>query len=270
LSTGKATPCDPSLGSSFFVSSHVDSTVSRVYTCPTGRIAAKIPVATRALSVQITPDAKLAISTSYDNEIAFIDTATNTVISRIQTSADVHPAGLDITPDGTRAYVTNLYDTGASVLVVDIASRSVIATIPMPAFYPNLVRVSPDGAMAAVSFQLGSDVYMIDTLTNTVTQHLSVAAPFGMTFNPTGTLLYIASARVGAGSVDVFNTSTWQRVSSIPVGAGPGTMTLTPDGNLLYVSNYDAGTISVIDVHRNKVIQTLNAGAKPLGPVFGR
>ena len=51
----------------------------------------------------------------------------NTVITNILVGND--PAGLAITPDGTRVYVTNQVDH--TVSVIDTATHTVIATIPV-------------------------------------------------------------------------------------------------------------------------------------------
>ena len=55
-----------------------------------------------------------------------IDTASNTVVTTV--GAGIGPRWVAITPDGTRAYVTDSADPG-SVSVIDTASNTVIATI---------------------------------------------------------------------------------------------------------------------------------------------
>ena len=57
--------------------------------------------------------------------VSVIDTATNTVGATIPVG--LLPQPVAITPDGTRAYVSNLGDS--TVSVIDTASNSVIATI---------------------------------------------------------------------------------------------------------------------------------------------
>jgi YVTN family beta-propeller protein len=59
-----------------------------------------------------------------------IDTASNTVVATIPVGQI--PQGVAITPDGTRAYVTNGVDN--TVSVIDTASNTVVATIPVGNF----------------------------------------------------------------------------------------------------------------------------------------
>jgi YVTN family beta-propeller protein len=59
------------------------------------------------------------------NTVSVIDTATNTVVATIPLR--VQPLGVAITPDGTRAYVTD--GDSNTVSVIDTATNAVIATI---------------------------------------------------------------------------------------------------------------------------------------------
>ena len=68
------------------------------------------------------------------NTLSVIDTATNTVVATVPVG--LFPlGGIAITPDGTRAYVTN--SNSNTVSVIDTATNTVVATVP--------VGVSPDG-----------------------------------------------------------------------------------------------------------------------------
>src|SRR5215475_5385921 len=103
----------------------------------TDSILAVIPVTSNPLQVDFTPDGSLALVTSYDSAISFIDMTTNKVVKTLVTSPDVHPSGIAISPDGSRAYVTNFFLINPSVLVIDIASRSILNTIPLGVQYPQ-------------------------------------------------------------------------------------------------------------------------------------
>jgi DNA-binding beta-propeller fold protein YncE len=91
-----------------------------------------------------------AVVTSYDSAINFINTSTN-IATIVNIDSSLHPCGVAITPDGSTAYITNLYDVGTSVLVVDIASQSIVAMIPMGYYYPENVSITPDGSQAWVT-----------------------------------------------------------------------------------------------------------------------
>jgi YVTN family beta-propeller protein len=60
----------------------------------------------------------------------------------------------------------------------------------------------------------------------------------------------------------------WQTVRSIPVGLHPAGMTLSPNRRFLYVANANSDTISVIDIRREEVVETISCrieGRLPFG-----
>src|SRR5579862_314520 len=96
--------------------------------------------------------------------VSVINAATNTVVDTI--TAGQGPSWVAITPDGTRAYVTNYTDD--TVSVINTATSTVMATVPVgngPAFG---VAITPDGTRAYVTNQLSNNVFVIDTATNAV------------------------------------------------------------------------------------------------------
>src|SRR5262249_51856504 len=80
------------------------------------------------------------------------------------------PRRVTFSPDGTRAYVTNL--NGNTVSVVNTATNTVVATIPVGT-QPIGVAFSPDGTRAYVSNLVSDTVSVIDTTRNTVIETLA-------------------------------------------------------------------------------------------------
>ena len=70
------------------------------------------------------------------------------------------PCGVAITPDGTRAYVTN--DGDGTVSVINTATTAVTATIHV-GNGPNGVTVNPAGRTAYVTIINGASVLVIST-----------------------------------------------------------------------------------------------------------
>ncbi len=207
----------------------------------------------------MTPDHKTLLVTSYDNAITFIDTATDKVTFTL-TTTNLYPSGIAITPDGTQAYVTNYFDTGTSLMVVDIANRKIRSQIPLPANYPKHVYLTPDGSQAWVNYDQGTQVTIIDTLTNTIANTLNVGAVAytGMAFNNTGTRAYIA---LYGGNLGVYDTSTLALVTMIPVGPWPVDVSFNLDGTFIIVDSYDSqGVLTAIDPSTNLVLNSLKTG----------
>lgn len=98
--------------------------------------------------IAITPDGTLALLTAFDAQgnsvMAVIDIASMTVEPNTIPVGNF-PEGPVITPDGTLALTVNYNDN--SVTVVDIASRSAVATIPVGTG-PIGISLSADGSTA--------------------------------------------------------------------------------------------------------------------------
>jgi YVTN family beta-propeller protein len=75
------------------------------------------------------------------------------------------PVGVAMTPDGTRAYVTN--SGSQNVSVIDTANRTVTATVKVGR-NPINVAIRPDGARAYVVNADSNSVSVINTGTNKV------------------------------------------------------------------------------------------------------
>jgi YVTN family beta-propeller protein len=111
--------------------------------------------------------------TTIPGTVAVIDTAANTVIATIV--AGNSSIGIALTPDGSKAYVTN--GLSNNVAVIDTATNTVTATVTVGS-HPFGVSVTPDGSKVFVAnedSQPGS-VSVIDTATNTVTATIPVGS----------------------------------------------------------------------------------------------
>lgn len=242
-----------------------NNTVTRLGTCPFA-IKTIIPVASRPLEVDLMPDAQTALVTSYDNAVNFIDLTSNKVAFTLTTDSSVNPSGIAITPDGTRAYITSFNSMNPAVLAIDLASRSIVATIPVTT-YPQSLFMTPDGSELYVTFPLQDAVYVIDTLSNSLVTTISIPAPYGIDFSPTGTKAYITSASGSPAKVVVLDTTTYTVLKSYPVGASPIAVAVMYGGRFVIVNNVGSNSVSVIDTLTDTV-KTSDVGGAPLGISF--
>ena len=151
-----------------------------------------------------------------------------------------------ISPDGTRAYVSNFSYTGSAVSVIDTATDTVIGGISVGAG-ANGLAVSPDGAHVYVCNLVDCTVSVIDTTTNTAIAAIPVGQwPIGAAVSPDGATVYVTN---GMGdSVSVIDTTTNTAIAAIPVGHYPYGVAFSPDGTHVYVANTNSGSVSVISV----------------------
>ena len=150
-----------------------------------------------------------------------------------------------LSPDGTRAYITNAaYDTPTSVKpslsVIDIATGHTVATILLPvsqAGSPYQVAASPDGKrvyVAADNDSPVSHIFIIDT------QRLRIVATVpipsgggtltGIVVSPDSKRLY-GPVRTADSYLLAVNARTGAVTGQIPLGESPtGQLVITPNG----------------------------------------
>ncbi len=113
-----------------------------------------------------------------------------------------HPTEVAVSPDGTRAYVTNA--DSKSVSVIDTATNTVVATVGV-GNHPTAVTVSPDGTRAYVTNSASKSVSVIDTKTNAVLATIGVGKkPTAVTVSPDGARAYVTNT--DSRSVSVIDT----------------------------------------------------------------
>ncbi|MFE6747106.1 IPT/TIG domain-containing protein [Kitasatospora purpeofusca] len=155
------------------------------------------------------------------------------------------------------AYVTNL--RGNSVSVVDTATGTVTATVPVGRF-PEGVAVSPDASRVYVANNGDNNVSVIDTATNTVTATVPVGAiPGPVAVSPDGSLLYVGNnIATAVGGITVIDTATNTVTATFATGNQPFGIAFTPDGARAYVANFVGSSVSVVDTATSTVIATIS------------
>jgi YVTN family beta-propeller protein len=107
----------------------------QVWDAETLTLIKEIPVGTGAYNVEPSPDGTLVIVTNKKAQsVSLVDTRSLTEIARIPTSKKiVH--GVAFSPDGKYAYITaeSIGADPGSVDMIDLASRTVVATVAVPA-----------------------------------------------------------------------------------------------------------------------------------------
>lgn len=175
----------------------------------------------------------------------------------------IAPYGVAITPDGTRAYVTN---SGAgTVTPIDIATSQAGLPIPVGST-PQGIAMSPDGSMVYVT-NTGSDtVTPINTDTDLPGVPIEVGnAPYGIVITPDGQTAYVANT--GATTITPIDLSseTAEPAIQLPGGATPTSVAMSADGSTLFVTGFEGGLVLLIDEATRITRETLTGFNSPLG-----
>lgn len=215
------------------------------------------------------PDGSRLYVTIYNDtgpldRLAVIDTATHVVVASLPLGHVPYDAV--ISPAGDRLYVVALEDN--VVHVIDTATNSMLATIPMPGQYSAALAITPDGGRLFVTNPDDHQVHVIDTGTATIVATIPIPHPGlgDVAVHPNGAHAYVVS---NSGAVVIIDIATSTVLNTAQVDIWPTRMAFTPDGARCYVlggviSAEGAGTLSEIDTPTTTVLDTIPVGDSPV------
>jgi YVTN family beta-propeller protein len=193
-----------------------------------------------------------------------VNTATGSYTVAATVPVGTLPAGVAVSPDGTKVYVAAWGTNGVSVIntATDTVSGSPIAV----GANPFGVAISPDGAKLYVSNYTSNSVSVINTAgTASVTATVAVGAnPFGIALSPDASLLYAAN---GPDTVSVINTKTNTVINTLTIDSTPEnnwhSVASSPDGRQIYVSDQADNQLRILTVNRGNTAPI--AGSPTIG-----
>ena len=199
-------------------------------------------------------------------------------LSLVKASTPISRSSIAFSPDSRWYYQGN--PEGDSISVIDMVSLTKIKTIPGFA-EPLNVTFSSDGAKAYVGNYGAHWVGVIDVRRHELMKKIQVAEVPGVAkldpakylgeikginiAAPTndGRFLYAADGDLGV--VGVIDPREDKVIKTIRVGKNPWRIYMGHDGKYAITPNNGDQTISIIDLHANKVAATLEAGPNMTG-----
>jgi YVTN family beta-propeller protein len=192
----------------------------------------------------ISPDGRvLYVSNNIDGgTFTVVDVASKQVMASVYRGTGTLPLGVGVSPDGLRAYMAF---SGANVIdVFDLASRSILATIPVGS-RPVGVAVSPDGGKVYVSNELDNSVSVIDAILNNIIKTVPVgSAPAAIAISPDSAYAYVACR--GSSAVTVIDTLSDSVVTTASAVPSPSGIAISADGKRAYVTSSTGSSITQI------------------------
>jgi YVTN family beta-propeller protein len=167
------------------------------------------------------------VSNQDGSSVSVIDPATNKVVQRIDGIAQ--PDGITFSPDGTRAYIPDAADPVLNV--IDTKTGQIIKKVTLSGL-PNIPAMTHDGKRLLVAIA-----------------HLESKSD--------------ASIR---GGVDIIDTTSLERIKTIPMKVSLHDMFITPDGKYAIAGSVSSHVISVVDLQTEQVIWDLPFDGHGLRP----
>ena len=121
--------------------------------------------------------------------VQLIDTSSRTLLRAFAVGGS--PYRFALSPDGRRAYTTNL--AGPTLSVVDVASGTTLATLPV-GVEPTGLAVSPDGTRVYVVSQAEKKLTIVDATANAVAGNVGLPSqPREVVVAPDGRRLWVST-----------------------------------------------------------------------------
>ena len=159
-------------------------------------------------------------------------------------------------------------ENDALLTVIDLASRKVVADIPV-GVEPEGVAVSPDGGMVVNTSETTSMAHLIDWATKKTVDNILVASrPRFAEFKPDGSELWVTSEVGGKVSVidpvkkTITQTITFDMPGLRTEAIQPVGVRFTSDGKLGFVALGPANRVAVVDTATKKVIKYILVGQR--------
>jgi YVTN family beta-propeller protein len=189
------------------------------------------------------PDGMLYVTAELGNAVDVIDPSTRKIVAEIPTGQKESHM-LVISPDGRRAYTANV--GAGSISVLDVAKRSLIATIPVAKMVQR-ISISSDGKRVFTHDQDAPRIAVIDTTTNKVANWIEVpTSVYASEPTPDGRWLVTLDRNSHAYVIDLES----RKVARIlKISGGASEILIRPGGDVAYLSGTGAGKIDVLDLH---------------------
>jgi YVTN family beta-propeller protein/VCBS repeat-containing protein len=205
----------------------------------------------------VSPDGTRLYVITDDDTLTVINTATNALIDTNPANGSGtidpitvgnNPAGVAVSPQGDRIYVTNFSDS--TVTVIDYDARTDAYTVLAPITVggrPDQIVVNREGNRIFVANSDDETVSVIDydpsAGTYTVAAPVVVSEPHtslsGIAVSPDSDRIYVSNFTNDTVTVLDFDSTanSYTVFDHIPVGKGPGGMAVSPDGDRIYVTS---------------------------------
>jgi gliding motility-associated-like protein len=207
------------------------------------------------------------IANAVSDNVTVINAQTHIAVATIPVGA--LPAGVAVSPDGTKVYVTNNNNRTiglevGSVSVINAVTNTVSSVVTV-GNNPIGVAVGPDGKNVYVANSTGNFVSVIDAATNTVVRQISgVSGALSIVASADGEQLFVAADGSNGGRFYIIQTSNGQILYSLPIPLKPAGIVATPDSKRVYITNSYSNQVSVVNVE-TQAVSSITVGNSPYG-----
>jgi YVTN family beta-propeller protein len=126
--------------------------------------------------------------------------------------------GFDLSPDGKELWAANAQD--ASVSIIDVATKKVVQTLPVPFRSANRLKFTPDGKRVVISDLAATDLFVLDAASRKQVKKVDLGGrAAGILMDPVAPRAFIAVG--SANSVAILDLNSLTVTGRVESGPGP-------------------------------------------------
>jgi PQQ-dependent catabolism-associated beta-propeller protein len=218
----------------------------------------------------VSPDGKTIYVANEDNSlISFLDVATDSVTHEVKVGAE--PEGVGVSPDGKLLVTTS--ETTSTTHFINTATGQMLDSEPVGT-RPRYVLFLDHGKTVWVSSEQRGTISIFNSATHKRTGTIDLVEQV-QTDKPVQAVEMAATRDggrvfVGMGRTNMvaeIDPTTRRVVRTFPTAERTWSVALSPDETRLYAVSGISGTLTIIDLTRNKVRQTVKLPGRPWGAI---
>jgi PQQ-dependent catabolism-associated beta-propeller protein len=218
----------------------------------------------------VSPDGKTIYVANEDNSlISFLDIATDKVTHEVKVGAE--PEGVGVSTDGKLLVTTS--ETTSTAHFIDAANGEMLDSEPVGT-RPRYVLFLDGGKTVWVSSEQRGRISIFDAATHKLIGTIDLVQQVD-TDKPVQTVEMAATRDerrvfVGMGRTNMvaeIDPKTRSVVRTFPTGERTWSVALSPDETRLYAVSGISGTLTIIDIQRNKLRHTVKLPGRPWGAI---
>ena len=223
------------------------------------------------LNIAISPNLKYAVVTNNGQStqsIQLISLSNQKVLETLEMKKSW--LGLAFSENGKTIYASGGNDN--IILRFVIKDEKLVFTDTFSLGKPWPVKISVAGIAVDESLKQlyavtkeNNSLYILNTVTKKIIKQIPLDGEgYTCILSPDKKHLYCSCW--GCGQILVVNTATLETEGTIKVGSNPNDLITDRKGNYLFIANANDNSVSVIDLKKNTLIETLNAALYPNSP----
>jgi len=214
---------------------------------------------------ELPAEGRLLVLNKSDGTLMVFEVPSQALLATLKVGEEPHE--VIVTPDGRKAYVSNV--KSRSVSVVDLDSYKVLRTIRSPVLdYPHGLGITADGRWVLLTSEGSHRLVLIDARRDVIARAVTTSQSGShlVALIEQGRRAFIANR--GSDTVTVMSLPDLKVRRNIRVGRGPEGIAAAPNDRFVAVALQGSAQLALLDGASGDLVATLPVGQTPIRVAF--